>query len=69
MTMMEERVAVVAAQATEVFSNSAAALDWLKTPQGTLGGQIPIRLIMTDYGFSVVCKFLADFSEAGGLAA
>jgi putative toxin-antitoxin system antitoxin component (TIGR02293 family) len=68
--MMEERVAEVAAQATEVFGGSAAAaLRWLKMPERALGGRVPVCLLATDYGFLQVCNLLTDLGRVSRLAA
>jgi putative toxin-antitoxin system antitoxin component (TIGR02293 family) len=44
------RLARVISRAQEVFDDSGAAIDWLKTPNAGLGGNTPLGLLDTDIG-------------------
>lgn len=44
------RVARVVGYAEEVFGNMAKGIEWLKCPNGSLGGISPISLLDTDIG-------------------
>ena len=52
------RLARVVGRAQEVFDDSAAAVDWLKTPNAALGGSTPLNLLDTDIGAESVLDTL-----------
>ena len=52
------RLARVAWRATEVFERSEAAIDWLKRPNGALGGERPLDLLDTEIGAENVLDVL-----------
>ena len=52
------RLAQVAERAVEVFENKAAALDWLKHDNPSLGGHSPLSLLDTDIGAVAVTQTL-----------
>lgn len=52
------RLARVISRATEVFDDSVAAIDWLKSPNAALGGNAPLSLLDTDIGAESVLDTL-----------
>ena len=52
------RLARVVSRAREVFDDSAAAIDWLKSPNATLRGNTPLHLLDTDVGAKSVLDTL-----------
>jgi len=52
------RLARIVTRASEVFDDSAAALDWLKSPNAALRGNAPLRLLDTDVGADSVLETL-----------
>lgn len=52
------RVARVVERADAVFEDRAAAIDWLKTPNGALFGATPLSLLDTDIGAESVMDTL-----------
>ncbi|WP_066331599.1 type II RES/Xre toxin-antitoxin system antitoxin [Azohydromonas lata] len=52
------RLARVVERAAQVFEDERAALDWLKAPNGALGGATPVSLLDTDLGASAVLDTL-----------
>lgn len=52
------RVARVVERADAVFEDRAAAIDWLKTPNGALSGATPLSLLDTDIGAESVMDTL-----------
>jgi putative toxin-antitoxin system antitoxin component (TIGR02293 family) len=44
------RIVRVAAQAIEVFGTEAAAAEWLRRPNRSLGGEAPLHFLDTDVG-------------------
>lgn len=44
------RLARVMSRASEVFDGAAAAIDWLKSPNSALRGNVPLHLLDTDIG-------------------
>lgn len=52
------RLARVVSRAREVFDDSAAAIDWLKSPNGALLGNAPLNLLDTDVGAESVLDTL-----------
>src|SRR5258706_1886726 len=44
------RLARVISRASEVFDDTAAAVDWLKSPNAALRGNVPLSLLDTDIG-------------------
>jgi len=52
------RLARVVARGEEVFEDLGAAVDWLKTPNASLGGTAPLSLLDTDIGAESVIDTL-----------
>jgi len=52
------RLARVISRASEVFDDPAAALDWLKSPNAALRGNVPLNLLDTDIGAESVLDTL-----------
>ena len=52
------RLARAVARADEVFEDLEAAVDWLKSPNASLGGTIPLSLLDTDIGAESVMDTL-----------
>lgn len=52
------RLARVISRASEVFDDSAAAVDWLKSPNAALRGNAPLSLLDTDIGAESVLDTL-----------
>lgn len=52
------RLARVVERAVEVFEDERAALDWLKSPNASLGGTSPLSLLDTDLGSVAVVNTL-----------
>ena len=52
------RLARVVERAVEVFEDGPAALDWLKSPNASLGGASPLSLMDTDLGAVAVLNAL-----------
>jgi putative toxin-antitoxin system antitoxin component (TIGR02293 family) len=52
------RLARVVSRASEVFDDSAAAIDWLKSPNAALRGNAPLHLLDTDVGAESVLDTL-----------
>ena len=52
------RLARVVARGEEVFEDLGAAVDWLKTPNASLGGNAPLSLLDTDIGAESVMDTL-----------
>lgn len=52
------RLARVVARGEEVFEDLGAAVDWLKTPNASLGGTAPLSLLDTDIGAESVMDTL-----------
>lgn len=52
------RLARVVERAAEVFEGGPAALDWLKSPNASLGGASPLSLLDTDLGAVAVLNTL-----------
>jgi putative toxin-antitoxin system antitoxin component (TIGR02293 family) len=52
------RLVRVAAHASHVLGDRAAALDWLTTPNRALAGERPIHLLDTDVGANEVLEVL-----------
>jgi putative toxin-antitoxin system antitoxin component (TIGR02293 family) len=52
------RLARAITRASEVFDDPAAAVDWLKSPNATLRGNMPLRLFDTDIGAECVLDAL-----------
>ena len=52
------RLARVMSRATEVFDAAAAAIDWLKSPNAALRGNVPLRLFDNDIGAECVLDAL-----------
>jgi len=52
------RLARVVSRASEVFDDRAAAIDWLKSPNAALRGNMPLRLLDTDIGAESVLDTL-----------
>ena len=52
------RLARAVSRAQDVFDGSAAAVDWLKTPNAALGGDTPLSLLDTDIGAESVLDTL-----------
>jgi putative toxin-antitoxin system antitoxin component (TIGR02293 family) len=52
------RLARVAAHASHVFGDRAAALRWLSTSNMALGGDTPMSLLETDVGTGEVIEVL-----------
>lgn len=52
------RLARVISRASEVFDDSVAAIDWLKSPNAALGGNAPLSLLDTDIGAESVLDTL-----------
>lgn len=52
------RLARVVERAVEVFEDERAALDWLKSPNASLGGASPLSLLDTDLGSVAVVNTL-----------
>lgn len=48
------RAAGVTAHAQRVFGESDAAREWLRTPNAALGHEVPLRLLRTSSGATVV---------------
>ena len=44
------RLARVVSRASEVFDDPLAAVDWVKSPNAALGGNVPLSLLDTDIG-------------------
>ncbi len=64
MTLMEERIAIVAAEAVREFGgNPVEILKWLERPEEALDGKAPISLLTTDYGFLRVRELLAQWGR------
>lgn len=52
------RLARVISRASEVFDDSIAAIDWLKSANAALGGNAPLSLLDTDIGAESVLDTL-----------
>ena len=52
------RLARIVRRAQEVFEGLEPAIDWLKSPNRTLGGQLPLSLLDTDIGAESVMDAL-----------
>lgn len=52
------RLARIAARARHVLGGRATALDWLTTPNRSLGGEPPLQLLDTDLGAERVLEVL-----------
>jgi putative toxin-antitoxin system antitoxin component (TIGR02293 family) len=52
------RLARVMSRASEVFDGPAAAIDWLKSPNAALRGNVPLNLLDTDIGAESVLDTL-----------
>ncbi|HEY9104701.1 type II toxin-antitoxin system Xre/ParS family antitoxin [Chitinimonas sp.] len=52
------RVARVVIRAAQVFEDNAAALAWVKRPNRSLGGEMPLALLDTDAGIELVLDTL-----------
>lgn len=52
------RLAWVVSRASEVFGDSVAAIDWLKSPNASLRGNAPLSLLDTDVGAEAVLDTL-----------
>lgn len=52
------RLARVVERAVEVFEDERAALDWLKSPNASLGGTSPLSLLDTDLGSVAIVNTL-----------
>ena len=52
------RLARVMSRATEVFDAAAAVIDWLKSPNAALRGNVPLSLLDTDIGAESVLDTL-----------
>jgi putative toxin-antitoxin system antitoxin component (TIGR02293 family) len=52
------RLARVISRAQEVFGDSGAAVDWLKSPNAALRGHVPLSLLDTDIGAESVLDTL-----------
>jgi len=52
------RLARVISRASELFDDSAAAVDWLKSPNAALRGNAPLSLLDTDIGAESVLDTL-----------
>lgn len=52
------RLARVIERAAEVFEDGPAALDWIKSPNASLGGATPLSLLDTDLGADSVMDTL-----------
>lgn len=57
------RLARVISRATEVFDDSVAAIDWLKSPNAALGGNAPLSLLDTDIGAESVLDTLGRIEQ------
>jgi putative toxin-antitoxin system antitoxin component (TIGR02293 family) len=44
--------------ASEVFADHAAAIDWLKSPNAALGANVPLNLLGSDIGTESVLDTL-----------
>ena len=51
------RLARVVGRASEVFVDHAAAVDWLKSPNAALRGNVPWSLLDTDIGAESVLAY------------
>ncbi len=52
------RLARVVSRANEVFDDPSAAVDWLKSPNAALRGNVPLHLFDTDIGAECVLEAL-----------
>ncbi len=52
------RLARAMSRASEVFDGSAAAIDWLKSPNAALRGNVPLSLLDTEFGAESVLDTL-----------
>jgi putative toxin-antitoxin system antitoxin component (TIGR02293 family) len=52
------RLARVVSRASEVFDDRATAVDWLKSPNAALRGNVPLSLLDTDIGAESVLDTL-----------
>ncbi len=52
------RLARVVSRASEVFDDPVAAVDWLKSPNAALRGNVPLSLLDTDIGAESVLDTL-----------
>jgi len=52
------RLAQTIERAVQVFEDEQAALDWLKSPNGALGGASPLSLLDTELGSAAVAMTL-----------
>lgn len=57
------RLARVVERAVEVFEDERAALDWLKSPNASLGGVSPLSLLDTDLGSVAVVNTLGRIEQ------
>jgi putative toxin-antitoxin system antitoxin component (TIGR02293 family) len=52
------RLARVVERAGEVFEDGSLALDWIKSPNASLGGATPLSMLDTDLGADSVMTIL-----------
>lgn len=52
------RLVRLAAAATDVLGDRARAIRWLRRPNRSLGGEVPVNLLDTDIGFQNVMDVL-----------
>ena len=52
------RLARIIERAAEVFEDGPAALDWVKSPNASLGGVTPLSILDTDLGAESVMDTL-----------